>query len=173
MGVQRGPQPSAAVSDNSLSLSDNFSLGCPIISDIGQSVPSPVGTKLTSALTVIVQPSRQPRPGDNSVAAMTNARRSLAITRKNRAAWSNTSSRDGPSIWTVPPRSILSRFCYYGYAGSYCANFGFVTMHGQPATTNMGFGGDDWKTLFFTNRDRLGSVNVKITGVPVPVAKKA
>jgi gluconolactonase len=46
-------------------------------------------------------------------------------------------------------------------------------VHGQPATTNMGFGGDDWKTLFFTNRDRLGSVNVKITGVPVPVAKKA
>jgi hypothetical protein len=24
-------------------------------------------------------------------------------------------------------------------------------VHGQPATTNMGFGGDDWKTLFFTN----------------------
>ena len=44
---------------------------------------------------------------------------------------------------------------------------------GQPATTNMGFGGDDWKTPFFTNRDRLGSVNVKIAGVPVPVAKKA
>ena len=85
MRVQRGHQPSAAVSDNS-------SLGCPIIDDIGQSAPRPVGAKLTSALTVIVQPSRQPRPGDNSVAAMTSARRSLAITRKNRAAWSNTNS---------------------------------------------------------------------------------
>jgi gluconolactonase len=46
-------------------------------------------------------------------------------------------------------------------------------VHGQPATTNMAFGGDDWKTLFFTNRTMLGSVNVKIAGIPVPVAKKA
>jgi gluconolactonase len=45
-------------------------------------------------------------------------------------------------------------------------------VHGQPATTNMAFGGDDWKTLFFTNRDRLGSVNVKIPGMPVPAVKK-
>ena len=46
-------------------------------------------------------------------------------------------------------------------------------VHGQPATTNLGFGGDDWKTLFFTSRSTLGSVNLKIAGIPVPVAKKA
>ena len=46
-------------------------------------------------------------------------------------------------------------------------------VHGQPATTNLGFGGDDWKTLFFTSRVHLGSVNLKIAGIPVPVAKKA
>src|SRR3984957_11711909 len=46
-------------------------------------------------------------------------------------------------------------------------------VHGQPATTNVGFGGDDWKTLFFTTRMSLGSVNIKVAGTPVPVAKKA
>ena len=46
-------------------------------------------------------------------------------------------------------------------------------VHGQPATTNIAFGGDDWKTLYFTSRTHLGSVNVKIAGVPVPVPKKA
>jgi gluconolactonase len=46
-------------------------------------------------------------------------------------------------------------------------------VHGQPATTNIGFGGDDWKTLFFTSRVSLGSVNIKIAGTPVPVARKA
>jgi gluconolactonase len=46
-------------------------------------------------------------------------------------------------------------------------------VHGQPATTNVGFGGDDWKTLFFTTRVSLGSVNVKIPGIPVPIPKKA
>ena len=46
-------------------------------------------------------------------------------------------------------------------------------VHGQPATTNIAFGGDDWKTLYFTSRIHLGSVNVKIAGVPVPVPKKA
>ena len=46
-------------------------------------------------------------------------------------------------------------------------------VHGQPATTNLGFGGDDWKTLFFTSRVHLGSVNLRIAGTPVPVAKKA
>jgi gluconolactonase len=24
-------------------------------------------------------------------------------------------------------------------------------VHGYPATTNVGFGGDDWKTLYFTS----------------------
>jgi len=47
-------------------------------------------------------------------------------------------------------------------------------VHGHPATTNLAFGGDDWKTLYFTSRSTLFSVNLKIAGVPVPVgAKKA
>ena len=45
-------------------------------------------------------------------------------------------------------------------------------VHGAPATTNIAFGGDDWKTLYFTSRGHLGSVNVKIPGLPVPTAKK-
>jgi gluconolactonase len=44
--------------------------------------------------------------------------------------------------------------------------------HGQPATTNMAFGGADWKTLYFTTRTHLFAVNVNIAGIPVPVAKK-
>jgi gluconolactonase len=43
-------------------------------------------------------------------------------------------------------------------------------MHGAPATTNLAFGGDDWKTIYFTSRNHLGSVKVKIAGVTVPVA---
>jgi gluconolactonase len=45
-------------------------------------------------------------------------------------------------------------------------------VHGQPATTNIGFGGDDLKTLFFTSRNHLGSVNIKIAGIPAPPPKK-
>jgi gluconolactonase len=45
-------------------------------------------------------------------------------------------------------------------------------VHGQPATTNIAFGGDDWKTLYFTTRTTLGAVKLKIAGIPVPVAKK-
>lgn len=41
-------------------------------------------------------------------------------------------------------------------------------VHGSDATTNMAFGGDDWKTLYFTTHHELGSVNVKIPGIPVP-----
>jgi len=44
-------------------------------------------------------------------------------------------------------------------------------VHGQAATTNVAFGGDDWKTLFFTTASTLFSVNVKIAGVPVPVKR--
>ena len=44
--------------------------------------------------------------------------------------------------------------------------------HGAPATTNLAFGGDDWKTLYFTSRNHLGSVKVNIPGIPVPVGKK-
>jgi gluconolactonase len=46
-------------------------------------------------------------------------------------------------------------------------------VHGENATTNIGFGGDDWKTLFFTTRNTVGSVNLKVPGIPVPVPKKA
>ena len=41
-------------------------------------------------------------------------------------------------------------------------------VHGAPATTNLAFGGVDWKTLFFTTRNSLGSVQTKIAGLPVP-----
>ncbi len=41
-------------------------------------------------------------------------------------------------------------------------------VHGEPATTNMAWGGDDWRTLFFTTRDSLGSIRLNIPGVPVP-----
>ena len=46
-------------------------------------------------------------------------------------------------------------------------------VHGQPETTNIAFGGDDWKTLYFTTRSTLGSVKLKVAGIPVPVAKKS
>jgi gluconolactonase len=45
-------------------------------------------------------------------------------------------------------------------------------VHGHAATTNIAFGGDDWKTLYFTSRSSLFSVNLKVAGVPVPVAAK-
>jgi len=45
-------------------------------------------------------------------------------------------------------------------------------VHGATATTNLAFGGNDWKTLYFTSRNHLGSVNVKIPGIPVPSQKK-
>ena len=44
-------------------------------------------------------------------------------------------------------------------------------VHGYPGTTNMAFGGGDWKTLYFTTRNTLGSVPVNIPGVPVPAAR--
>jgi gluconolactonase len=44
-------------------------------------------------------------------------------------------------------------------------------VHGAPATTNLAFGGADWKTLYFTSRNHLGAVNVKIAGIPVPPKK--
>jgi gluconolactonase len=45
-------------------------------------------------------------------------------------------------------------------------------VHGAPATTNLAFGGADWKTLYFTSRNHLGAVNVKIAGIQVPPAKR-
>src|SRR5579883_2548895 len=46
-------------------------------------------------------------------------------------------------------------------------------VHGAPATTNLAFGGDDWKTLYFTSRTHLGAVRVKIPGIPVPTRRAA
>jgi gluconolactonase len=45
-------------------------------------------------------------------------------------------------------------------------------VHGASATTNLAFGGADWKTLYFTSRNHLGAVQVKIPGIPVPVAAR-
>jgi gluconolactonase len=47
-----------------------------------------------------------------------------------------------------------------------------IIRHGYTATTNLAFGGDDWKTLYFTSRNQLGSVRVNIPGNPVPAVKK-
>jgi gluconolactonase len=44
-------------------------------------------------------------------------------------------------------------------------------VHGAPATTNLAFGGPDWKTLYFTSRNHLGCAAVKIPGLPVPAKK--
>jgi gluconolactonase len=46
-------------------------------------------------------------------------------------------------------------------------------VHGFNNTANVAFGGDDWKTVYFTTRTSLGSFKVKIAGVPVPVVKKS
>ena len=43
-------------------------------------------------------------------------------------------------------------------------------VHGEPATTNMAWGDEDWKTLYFTTRDSLGRIRLRIPGVPVPAA---
>ncbi len=46
-----------------------------------------------------------------------------------------------------------------------------IIVHGAPGTTNMAFGGDDWKTLFYTTRHTFGSVPVNIAGIPVPAGR--
>ena len=47
-----------------------------------------------------------------------------------------------------------------------------IIRHGASATTNLAFGGDDMKTLYFTSRNHLGSVKVNIAGNPTPADKK-
>ena len=42
-------------------------------------------------------------------------------------------------------------------------------VHGAEASTNMAWGGDNWKTLYFTTRNELGSITLNIPGIPVPV----
>jgi len=44
-------------------------------------------------------------------------------------------------------------------------------VHGHAATTNVAFGGDDWRTLYFTTRSALFAVNLKVAGLPVPAKK--
>jgi gluconolactonase len=46
-----------------------------------------------------------------------------------------------------------------------------IIVHGAPGTTNMAFGGDDWKTLFYTTRHTFGSVPVNVAGIPVPAGR--
>jgi gluconolactonase len=46
-------------------------------------------------------------------------------------------------------------------------------VHGAPATTNLTFGGNDRKTLYFTSRTHLASVNEKIPELPVPTQKNS
>jgi gluconolactonase len=46
-------------------------------------------------------------------------------------------------------------------------------VHGAPATTNIAFGGGDWKTLYFTSRNHLGSVKLNIAGIPVPTPTRS
>ena len=46
-------------------------------------------------------------------------------------------------------------------------------VHGFGNTSNIAFGGDDWKTVYFCTRASLGSFKVKIAGVPVPAAKRS
>lgn len=43
-----------------------------------------------------------------------------------------------------------------------------IIIHGQPATTNLAWGDDDWKTLYFTSRNTVGRIRLNIAGLPVP-----
>ena len=42
-------------------------------------------------------------------------------------------------------------------------------VHGQPDTTNVGWGGSDWKTMFITTGSSLFQVRLNIPGLPVPL----
>ena len=41
-------------------------------------------------------------------------------------------------------------------------------VHGADGTTNMAWGGSGCSTLYFTTRHTLGSIDLKIQGIPVP-----
>ena len=41
-------------------------------------------------------------------------------------------------------------------------------VHGPPTATNVAWGGEDWKTLYYTTRSTLGSIQLKIPGIRVP-----
>ena len=43
--------------------------------------------------------------------------------------------------------------------------------HGESSTTNVAFGGDDRKSLFFTTWNTVGRIEVSVPGLPVPSQK--
>ena len=47
-----------------------------------------------------------------------------------------------------------------------------LIRHGAASTTNLTFGGEDWKTLYFTSWNHLGSVQVNVPGTPGPGVKR-
>ena len=46
-----------------------------------------------------------------------------------------------------------------------------IIVHGAPGTTNLAFGGEDWRTLFYTTRHTFGSLPVNVAGIPVPAGR--
>jgi hypothetical protein len=49
---------------------------------------------------------------------------------------------------------------------------GFLEIEDDGRLTR-GRHGDDWRALYFTSRTHLGSVNLKIAGIPVPAPKRS
>ncbi len=47
-------------------------------------------------------------------------------------------------------------------------HIGTIALGGGRHATNIGWGGDDWKTLFITCYHEMGCIRMKIPGVPVP-----
>jgi len=43
-----------------------------------------------------------------------------------------------------------------------------IIVHGKPATTNIAWGDDDWKSLYITSRNELMRIKLNIPGMPVP-----
>ena len=48
-----------------------------------------------------------------------------------------------------------------------------IIVHGQPATTNIAWGDEDWKTLYITGRNTLMRIRLNIPGLPVPANNSA
>ena len=44
-------------------------------------------------------------------------------------------------------------------------------VHGEAMTTNLAWGDDDWKTLYFTSFNTLMRIRLNIPGLPVPIGK--
>ncbi len=43
-----------------------------------------------------------------------------------------------------------------------------IIVLGAVMLTNLAWGGEDWKTLFFTTRHTLRRIQLRIPGIPVP-----